>query len=211
LSQVDRVYGEYWSDAESADPENDPTTPARLSLLREALARIRSGSKVLDAGCGGGLFVREMSAWGYDVTGIDLSEAALGLAARRAPSAKLIRADLGQTLPLEHESFDAVFSTEVVEHLLDAKTFFSELSRVLKPGGLLALTTPYHGLVKNVLIAILGFDRHFDPTGSHIRFFTNRSLAHLLQESGFAVRRTKGVGRLWPLYKSLWVEAVKRG
>lgn len=62
-------------------PERDPTTPRRLELLRAALRALPPGAKVLDAGCGGGLFLSGMLDWGYEVTGTDLSSKALELAA----------------------------------------------------------------------------------------------------------------------------------
>ena len=47
---------------------------------------------------------------------------------------------------------DFVFSSEVLEHIYDVENAFSEVARILKPGGRLLLTTPYHGLIKNILI-----------------------------------------------------------
>ena len=56
---------------------------------------------------------------------------------------------------------------------------------MLKPSGRLLVTVPFHGRVQAALIALTRFDRHFDPLGQHLRFFTRTSLAHTLTASGF--------------------------
>ena len=67
---------------------------------------------------------------------------------------------------------------------------------MLKPGGRLLVTVPYHGRVKAALIALTRFERHFDPLGQHLRFFTRRSLAATLDQAGFdAVRVRPRAGR----------------
>jgi len=80
------------------------------------------------------------------------------------------------SIPAPNKSFAAVWSTEVIEHVLDIKDFLDEINRVLRPGGLLILTTPYHGILKNLFIVLLKFDRHFNPEGSNIRYFDKKGL-----------------------------------
>ena len=58
---------------------------------------------------------------------------------------------------------------------------------MLRPGGRLALTTPAHSRATGIDVVVRGFERHFDPLSPHIRFFTRRSLARLLDEMGFDV------------------------
>jgi 2-polyprenyl-6-hydroxyphenyl methylase/3-demethylubiquinone-9 3-methyltransferase len=121
-----------------------------------------------------------------------------------------------ETIPCENQlpfaggTFDACFSSEVIEHLFDVPGWISEVHRVLVRGGLLLLTTPYHGWLKNVAIATLCFDRHFAPDGEHIRFFTKTSLARCLEEGGFRIEETRGIGRLYLLWKSMFVVARAR-
>jgi 2-polyprenyl-3-methyl-5-hydroxy-6-metoxy-1,4-benzoquinol methylase len=113
-------------------------------------------------------------------------------------------------LPFPPDSFDAVFCAEVIEHLLDPETMVRECHRVLRPSGIFFVTTPYHGLIKNLVIAAAAFERHFDPTGAHIRFFTSRSLRDLLVRSGFVGERVSYLGRFWPLWMDMVVYARKR-
>jgi 2-polyprenyl-3-methyl-5-hydroxy-6-metoxy-1,4-benzoquinol methylase len=103
-----------------------------------------------------------------------------------------------------------VYSAEVIEHLLDPETTVRECNRILKPSGILFLTTPYHGLIKNLVLAAASFDRHFDPTGAHVRFFTENSLRALLVRNGFGVDRFFYLGRFWPFWMDMAVYARKR-
>ena len=65
-----------------------------------------------------------------------------------------------------------MWCSEVLEHVADTEHLLLEVRRVLKPGGRLLVTVPFHGRVKAALIALLRFDAHFDPLGQHLRFYT---------------------------------------
>jgi SAM-dependent methyltransferase len=114
------------------------------------------------------------------------------------------------TVPCGDSSFEVCYSSEVIEHLFDVNGFIREIHRVLVPGGLFLVTTPYHGWLKNLLIITLGFDRHFDVNWGHIRFFSKQSLSRCLGAGGFEVDMIGGIGRFWPLWKSMFVVARKR-
>lgn len=149
-------------------------------------------------------------AAGYQVTGLDISLAALERARAHAPGTGVVAGAVDSSLPFADASFDAVLSCEVIEHLLDVPRSLAEMRRILQPGGKLFLSTPYHGRMKNLGLAMLGFDRHFDPSGPHIRFFTLKSLIHLLSHNGFQVRKTCCLGRFWPIWMNMlvWAERV---
>jgi 2-polyprenyl-3-methyl-5-hydroxy-6-metoxy-1,4-benzoquinol methylase len=99
---------------------------------------LRSGARVLDAPCGGSpaltlaLIERGFGAVGADVD--QEAETQLGKAFQRV--------NLDEPLPWQDQAFDAVFSTEGIEHLENHFSFLREVCRILKPGGLLILTTP---------------------------------------------------------------------
>jgi 2-polyprenyl-6-hydroxyphenyl methylase/3-demethylubiquinone-9 3-methyltransferase len=211
--RVKEFYEAYWRQA-YAPPQSDPTSAQRMvrleAALRPLLAGPRAGSRhVLDAGCGDGAFLAFLRRRGFCVSGLDLAEAAAARARRRCPDADTRIGSLEEPLPFEDQSFDAVWCTEVLEHLFNVHGALAELNRVLKPGGMLLLTTPYHGLVKNLLIALLAFDRHYNPDLSHVRFFTRRSLERCLRRAGFAPVARHGLGRVWPIWKSVFVVARK--
>ena len=166
-------------------------------------------SKILDAGCGNGEFTRFLGQCGYETTGIDIAEPALQAARAIWPVGRFFRTSLEETLPFDDAEFDAIWNTEVLEHLFDIHATLSEFNRVLGDGGILILTIPFHGLIKNIFVAIAGFERHYNPYSSHIRFFTKKSLHHSLSKAGFEWLHSKGIGRMWPFYKSLFVIARK--
>jgi ubiquinone/menaquinone biosynthesis C-methylase UbiE len=109
-----------------------------LSLLEEAVA---PGSRVLDAGCGAGAFAKELARRGYDVEGIDLSEAMVEAARKNVPS---VRFHVGsvERLPFSENTFDAVTCLGVLEYLDGDEAALREIRRVLKPGGHAILGVP---------------------------------------------------------------------
>ncbi len=183
--------------------------PDRQRKLREALRNIPAGSRVLDAGCGQGEFSDYLVQLGYQVIGVDISEVAVEKARQNVPQGHFEVTPLGAALPFAAEQFAAIWCTEVLEHLFDVHAALAELNRVLCPNGLLVLTTPYHGLIKNLAIAVAGFEHHYDPSISHIRFFTRQSLGACLQRAGFRVEKWSGFGRRRPLWMSFFVVARK--
>src|SRR5688500_7320709 len=154
----------------------------RRSLL---LGELRAGERVLDLGCGAGRFVAALRDAGAEVAGVELAEAALERARRNAPGADVRLVEPDGSLPLEHASVDLVWCSEVLEHVADTAHLLLEARRVLRPGGRLLVTVPYHGRVKAAAIALVRFDAHFDPLGQHLRFYTRSSLAATLGGSGF--------------------------
>ena len=108
--------------------------------------------------------------------------------------------------------FPLVVSLEVVEHIYDPKRYSRTLYDLLEPGGTAILSTPYHGYLKNLALALSGkFDRHFTALqdGGHIKFFSIATLSSLLREAGFKDIRFLRVGRIPPLAKSMVAIAKK--
>lgn len=212
----DRFYEAYWSREAKAIPEDDPTTEERKRLLAMALAKFlaesstgRQAGKILDAGCGNGEFSAFIRELGFKVVGIDIATPAIERAQKVCPDASFYIGSLEEKLPFHDGEFDAIWCTEVLEHLFDVHACLSESNRVLREGGVLILTVPFHGLLKNLAIVLSGFERHFNPYLSHIRFFTKRSLTECLTRAGFEPVLWRGIGRMWPLYKSFFVVARK--
>ncbi|HET9532459.1 MAG TPA: class I SAM-dependent methyltransferase [Blastocatellia bacterium] len=115
----------------------------------EVLPRIKKAGKVLDAGCGAGVYLTQMllEMPGASGTGLDISPASLETTARLmdyhsvAPERyQLIEGDLRRRVPVEDASQDAVVCCEVLEHLDDPAFALGELRRLLKPGGVLCLS-----------------------------------------------------------------------
>jgi 2-polyprenyl-6-hydroxyphenyl methylase/3-demethylubiquinone-9 3-methyltransferase len=187
-------YDDYWSDADHAEP--DPDTPARWDAVDRFL-HVTVGTRVLDVGCGAGFLAARLLARGASAAGMDISSRAIEAAAGRYPGVDFHTASAdGAPWPFDDSSFDAVVALEVVEHLFAPAFFFSEARRLLKPGGQLVVSTPYHGRMKNLVLAFRGFDRHFDVNGAHIRFFTPGALSRAYSTAGFSRPRMIYYGRV---------------
>ena len=173
-------YEAFWED-QPTDPEPWAWRKRRAMLLAEA----QPGERVLDLGCGAGRFVSALQDHGATPVGVEVAEAALRRAQGNAPGADLRLVDPEGALPLDDGDVDLVWCSEVLEHVADTAHTLSEIRRVLHTGGRLLLTTPYHGRARNTAIALARFERHFDPLGQHLRFYTRRSLRSTLEAFAF--------------------------
>jgi len=118
--------------------------PPELTIVQRAVLQrlpalgLPSGARVLDAPCGGtAALTLALLERGFDTVGADVdpeAEARLGKV--------FARANLDAPFPWPDRSFDVAFSTEGIEHLENHFSFLREMSRILKPGGVLVLTTP---------------------------------------------------------------------
>ena len=143
--------------------------------------------RALDLGCGDGRLSREMRArelTAADVSAVALERARSRLADRGAP---LVELEPDAPVPLPDTSFDLVLCAGTIAHVRDVQLLLSEVRRVLRPQGRLALTTPAHGRLTAIDALVRGFERRFEPRSPHLRFFTRRSLTRLLDELGFEV------------------------
>jgi 2-polyprenyl-3-methyl-5-hydroxy-6-metoxy-1,4-benzoquinol methylase len=177
---------EYHEGLWEAVPEGQE--PADLALReRFLLAGVRPGEHVLDVGCGEGLFAAELARAGARVVAIDVAEEPLRRARTRHPELDLRLVEGEGSWPLPDASFDVVWAGEVIEHVADTARWLSEVRRVVRPGGTLLLSTPAHEVLTRLRLALSGraFERHFEPRGEHLRFYTRAGLTRLLTDFGF--------------------------
>jgi len=200
MTEAKAFYDTYWSAEGGPPPEHDPLTDERW---RELARHVSPGNRVLDYGCGGGIFSKKLVQEGCDVVGMDVAEQALLVARSRVPEALFIRLDPGEPLPAD--GFDVIWASEVLEHVYHTGYLMREFARVLRPNGKLLVTVPYHGFLKNLAIVLLRFERHFNPEGAHVRFFTRRSLERLAQRAGLRAVEFVGLGRAPYFWKSMFV------
>ncbi|MBO0805927.1 MAG: methyltransferase domain-containing protein [Nocardiopsaceae bacterium] len=156
---------------------------------------INPGERVLDLGCGGGRHAFELYRRGARVVAADLEEKELGpvngmFAAMRAeedipPRAGAASLGMDATrMPFPASSFDKVIASEILEHVPNDRLAMVEISRVLRPGGLAAVTVP-SWLPERVCWA-LSREYHEVP-GGHVRIFTRGELAGKLAAAGLTV------------------------
>jgi SAM-dependent methyltransferase len=171
-------------------PEDAEPPPAPLVRFVRSLGERESA---LDLGCGDGRLTAELSA--RELTAADVSPVALERARRRLPaSARLVELEPDAPLPLGDSRFDLVLCADTLEHVRDVQLLLSETRRVLRPGGTLAVATPTHGRLTALRLLVRGFESGFDPLSPHLRFFTRRSLEHVLRELGFEPRSLRSEG-----------------
>lgn len=137
----DQIAGEYDARIPGSGPADEIFTDTEMEFL---FGKISAGEQVLDMGCGTGRFTVPLAQSGAQVTGLDLSEAMLAVAASKLDEQGL-RAEMRQgdmaRLPFPDSSFDTVTSMLALMHipLKDRPAVFREVSRVLKPGGRMLL------------------------------------------------------------------------
>jgi len=169
-----------------------------LERVASAGEQVGGPPRVLDIGCGEGYLAAALARHGAEVVAIDVAEEPLRRARARHPELDLRRVSPEVPLPLEDASFDVVWAGETIEHIADTAGWLSELRRVLRSGGFLLLSTPAHGPLRRLRLALSrsAFEAHFDPRSDHLRFYTRRVLADLLADFGFEDVAVAGAGGL---------------
>jgi 2-polyprenyl-6-hydroxyphenyl methylase / 3-demethylubiquinone-9 3-methyltransferase len=130
--------GERWYAAHD-DPVALLRAESRLRnpwVAERILAERGRGARVLDVGCGAGFLSNYLATQGFDVTGLDASQASLDVAARHDGTGKASYL-LGDALrlPFQDASFDVVCAMDFLEHVEDPAAVVAEVARVLRPGG----------------------------------------------------------------------------
>lgn len=178
-----------------------------LEMLSERQLSCQQKLRVLDLGCGNGSLSHLIGQQGYEVVGVEDSEQGVAIARQSFPDCQFIHASVYELPYAQLEnSFDIVISTEVIEHLLYPKELVRAAKKCLKPNGRLILTTPYHGYLKNLVLALSGkMDTHFNPLwdGGHIKFFSVSTLRELLATENYTGIKFKFSGRVPFLWKSM--------
>lgn len=180
-----------------------------LPTLKKILCENNS-KNIIDIGCGNGSLAIELINDGYNVFGIDASENGIKLAKKTFPDRFYLQNIYSKKLPDEIEDikFDTVISTEVIEHLYDPKGYIDFCKNILlrNGGGVIIISTPYHGYLKNLLIALSNkWDTHHTVLwdGGHIKFWSKKTLTKLLFDNEFINIKFYGCGRFPYLWKSM--------
>jgi SAM-dependent methyltransferase len=178
-----------------------------LSYLRKRFGK--TSLRILDIGCQTGELCSLLKQEGHEPHGLEVQTELIKQCRNEFPEIPFSVADSETRLPFEDHSFDIVFSGDVIEHIRFTDVFVNEINRVLKIGGLCALTTPLHNRIKSLLIVLLKFDTHFDPEFPHLRFYTRATLAGVLQRRGFTIESVGSIGRIPIVANALFMVARK--
>jgi 2-polyprenyl-6-hydroxyphenyl methylase/3-demethylubiquinone-9 3-methyltransferase len=208
IDRFARLASEWW------DPKGEFRAlhrigPARLTFLRDEMlrhfARPASGMRplqglhILDVGCGGGLICEPLARLGGGVMGLDPAIENVEAARRHAAGAGLeidYRAGRVEELEGEGRTFDVVVCLEVVEHVPDQAAFLKACAALVRPGGLMLLST-INRTLKAYLLAIIGAEYvlRWLPVGTHQwdRFVTPDELARHLRAAGLEAPVIEGL------------------
>lgn len=197
LQKFSELAHRWWDPCSEFRPLHE-INPLRLEWINGCAAL--SGKTVLDVGCGGGILSESMAALGADVTGIDLSDKALGVA-------KLHLLESGQRVAYElisaealadrqPASFDVVTCMEMLEHVPDPASIIEACARLVKPGGHVFFSTLNRN-PKSYLFAIIGAEYVLKllPKGTHeyAKFIKPSELARDCRHAGLQVQELLGM------------------
>lgn len=159
-----------------------PRHALRERLLLDLFRSGNPGPRVLNAGAGSGSFSLRLAEGGFEVTSIDTSPAAVEALHSRVPG-EVAQADV-TALPFADATFDAAVLGEVLEHVEDDHGALAEVARVLKPGGVLAVSVPAN-------------PKRFGPSdrwAGHVRRYSRQALLDACAAGGFTVESCRGWG-----------------
>ena len=200
-NDIYNTYGDRWYDADD-DPvallraESKTKTPWIIERIKNH-GLLKSTTRVLDVGCGAGFLSNELAKVGLQVTGVDLSEESLKVAAQHDQTCSVCyrTADAYQ-LPFTDQSFDVVTAMDFLEHVEDPKAVIKEFSRVLKPNGLFI----FHTFNRNVLahlIIIKFVEWVVKNTPKHLHvihlFIKPKELASYCEQAGMSPKDMIGI------------------
>lgn len=145
------------------------------------------GKKILDVGCGNGLFLYNLKRFGaFDVYGVDISDYAVRQA-REKLSLFNVNSGLLEEQSFSDNFFDVITLNHVIEHLPDPKKTLLEVGRILKPKGLLIITTPN---AASINLKIFGQYWFALETPRHLNIFSTRSLSKIVEQADtFSIKK----------------------
>ncbi|MFC1737320.1 class I SAM-dependent methyltransferase [Candidatus Hydrogenedentota bacterium] len=212
MEEISDYYARYYEEGEFSSYLDDPEVE-RLALIEGAkmAGRIKETvpkGKFLDVGFGVGFMMKAALDAGFEVWGNEISPSARAHAAERwgVPSQRLKTGTLEAAM-FDDEMFDCVFAWHIIEHVSDLGVFMDELSRVLKPGGLLVLGTENNRNLHDIIGRTISFARgrvpKFPTAAEHTFGFTLPVLKRLLNNSGFSITSSR-------IYEDNWLGSYLR-
>ncbi len=156
----------------------------KVSTFRERLELIQRRvpeGRLLDVGCACGYLIEVALDAGYDAYGVEFAASALAQASPRVQP-RIFSDNVEGVAAKELGAFDVVTAFDIVEHLLDPIRFLGQLRNLLRPGGLLAVTTPDS---RHVLRFLMGARWPMLQPLQHTFLFSRRSMRLALERAGF--------------------------
>ncbi|MFO1314984.1 MAG: bifunctional 2-polyprenyl-6-hydroxyphenol methylase/3-demethylubiquinol 3-O-methyltransferase UbiG [Burkholderiales bacterium] len=211
LAKFSEVAHRWWDPTSEFRPLHE-MNPVRVAWLEQAVGGL-AGKRVLDVGCGGGILAESMAALGASVTGIDLSEKALGVARLHGLESGIkvdYRAVAAEAFAAEGPPpFEVVTCMELLEHVPDPASLVAACAALAKPGGSVVFAT-INRTPRAYLNAVLGAEYVLQllPRGTHdwARFVRPAELAAHARRAGLDLAAMTGVSYN-PLTRAFGLEA----
>ena len=182
------------------------TVEKRWNFIKQNL-KLETNNKmrILDVGCGYGIYVEKCSAYASEVIGIDIFKEHLNIAKRRKKGNTYLVLNTAEHLAFKDDIFDAIICIETLEHIPFDEKAVKEFSRILKTGGILIVTGPnkllpfethVEGLGGGIGVGFIGLMRRFRFIPARLRGrihcardYTPHELKKLLIRNGFKVKQ----------------------
>ncbi len=164
-----------------------PITKKRFEQILDGFKPYRESGKLLEIGAGEGYFSQTALERNWDVHATEMNEACLDKL--RSLDVKTVDLDLSK---IEDENlFDVIVCIEVIEHVTDLQSYISNFYRLLRPGGIVYITTPNYNSIHRFRLKA-SYDIFDYPV--HLSYFTHKTLTRLFSSNGFSKKNLKTTG-----------------
>lgn len=153
-----------------------------VKLIKDYFSEIK-GLNILECGVTKGGVAELLSKEGANCFGVDVNP-------RKIDGVIIKQADLNDNIPDFGVEFDVVFAGEVIEHIFDDGKFIRDCRKVLKPNGLLIITTPNLGFIVNRLLMLFGKMPMFVYAPYHYHIYNKKIIENLIKQEGFEIVKT---------------------
>ena len=213
------ISSEWWNPDGPFRPLHE-LNPCRISYIRNLLTKHNllddsspkplEGLRILDIGCGGGLICEPLTRLGATMIGVDATQKNIGVASHHASEMGLkidYRNTTAEDLAEAGEQFDAIINMEVIEHVADINIYLASCRKLLKPDGIMLVST-LNRTLKSLLLAKIGAEYilRWLPIGAHDwnKFLKPEELEAALTKAGFKMDDLAGMNynpltRRWKL------------